>query len=932
MKKLVSFFMIFFAATFFAQDLSQTFLPLKETGVEEFLKRYPEYDGRGTIIFILDTGVDMGIEGLTKTSTGEVKVIDVQDFTGQGDIALVDAEIDEGFFVSEDEKYKIAGADKLNLSDDNGKLMIGAINEKLWLNSGSGASDVNGNEKFDDVFHVVVFKSGEGETAYWSAYVDTDADGDLSDEKPLRDYKVNFDSFEIPNAKGLPNFTIGINIFPNDKKISFHFDDGAHGTHCAGIAAGFKIGNNDLNGVAPGSKVISLKLGNNNYSGGSTVSESMKKAYLYADKISREVKEPCIINMSFGIGSEIEGHADMEKFLHELAMDNPYLYICTSNGNEGPGISTAGLPAAEAKVFSTGAVLTKSVGADLYGAQLESDKILYFSSRGGEVSKPDVVSPGACTSTVPAWETRDRYWGTSMASPYSTGVMALLLSAAKVEFPDVKVPSFLLYKAVKEGASKLEGYNHLDQGSGYINVLNAYELLKKYIKAGEIEKLETYTISAVAPQMPDGEAPNIYIRNGAYLTGKETLTFTVNRDNFIDSDKFYRTYTLESDQDWLIPIQTKTYLRNDQNTDVNVRFDIDKIKEPGLYNGKIKAYRADNSKFPEFEMMATIVMPYDFSKENNYKLIAKGSLGACDYDRYYLNIPAGTTALKIKLTSDAGKYTSSRFFLHDPDGREAYASGLLSSEEEEGELTYVHTDLYPGIYELVVNGFFLAKDKSNYNLIVDVDGIDNVSDLEISKDDNGITLINIFDEVRSYSMRGQMLGYKSTDFIKLENKDRYEHDFFLYKSEKSKTFEIDLEKEEFNKVTDFAVIIYDTEGKAVKSDALGYRKGSISVSKDDDLDSVKYKLVLLPAFANSPYNMKIKLTEVTEWKNSYPVKLSNQGNSRITLYPSIAEKIFCMFSEPDINYPKDSKIFGRIDFISRTNSNKELELPIYFKF
>ncbi len=44
----------------------------------------------------------------------------------------------------------------------------------------------------------------------------------------------------------------------------------------------------------------------------------MKKAYLYADKISKEAEVPVVINMSFGIGSEIEGHADMEKFLENL--------------------------------------------------------------------------------------------------------------------------------------------------------------------------------------------------------------------------------------------------------------------------------------------------------------------------------------------------------------------------------------------------------------------------------------------------------------------------------------------------------------------------------------------------------------------------------------------------------------------------------------
>ncbi len=152
-------------------------------------------------------------------------------------------------------------------------------------------------------------------------------------------------------------------------------------------------------------------MGNNNYTGGATATESMKLAYLYADKISKERKEPCIVTMSFGIGSELEGRADMELFLDDLLKNNPYLYVCVSNGNDGPGISTAGLPAASSSVFSSGAVLTTEVGRDNYGTFFKNDIILYFSSRGGEVSKPDVCSPGAATSTVPNFNSRDRNYG-----------------------------------------------------------------------------------------------------------------------------------------------------------------------------------------------------------------------------------------------------------------------------------------------------------------------------------------------------------------------------------------------------------------------------------------------------------------------------------------------------------------------------------------
>jgi subtilisin family serine protease len=931
---LIAMFAIFSA---YAQQDTQTFLSIDDTGVKEFHNSYPDYDGRETIILILDTGVDIGIEGLTQTSTGEVKFIDVQDFTHQGDVQLYEADVNKEdgktIFKDENDKYSVIASSPLQFSPSDNKYFIGGFDEARFKNSRSGAGDLNGNGKTDDVYEMIAFETSEGSESFWVVYLDLNDNGDISDDKPLRNYREKLDAFTFKDTTGLPPLTMGLNVLPDEKIVSFHFDDGSHGTHVAGIAGGCRIGGIDLNGIAPGAKMMSLKLGNNLYSGGATVTESMKKAYIYADKISKEVKVPCILNMSFGIGSELEDQADMEVFLENLTKENPYLYISLGAGNEGPGISSIGLPSASYAVVASGAVLTQEVGRDLYGATLNRDIILYFSSRGGEVSKPDVCSPGACTSTVPNWTKWDRFWGTSMAAPYSAGVMSLILSAATKEYPGVKIPSQLLYKAIRESATHMDGYNQLDQGHGYINAINAYKLLKKYIDDGEINKFETYSVSSTVPNFPFEKGPNLYLRNGSFVKDENTFTYSVKRGNFQKTDRFYRAYLLESDSDWLIPIQKKTYIRNDQSTYINVKFDKKKMQKPGINTARITAYRDDKSRFPEFEMLATVVIPYTFSSENNYTLnLTSKKVEQGLIDHYYIELPAGQTGMKIKLSSVKDKYARVRFHLFDPDGVGLDVSPVLHTLDGQTEVEKNYFNLTPGVYEVDVEGYFLAKDTSTYDLTIQFQGINRLDTKIVDAANKNIEVVNLFDQAENYNILGIFEGYEVEHNITIQGSEKFRMPFVLKKGEKSKEIKLELSKEDYNKLTDLAFIIYDSEGMDVSEDALSFRTGNVSINNTSNADSSEYVFEIVPGFAQETSSASIKLTEFTTFKSEYNFDVVSDRRSNVTLYPSLPKQLEINFEAPNEYFPINSQPVGKITFESSSTKKTEYELPLKFKF
>lgn len=232
---------------------------------------------------------------------------------------------------------------------------------------------------------------------------------------------------------GVRNFTDEDNKNPN-----IVTDRVGHGTHVTGIIAA--NGKNGVYGVAPNCNIYVLKAINS--TGRGKVSWVIK-AINYA--IEKKVD---IISMSLGMSST---SAELERTVRN-AVNNNILVVCAA-GNEGDGNSKNfeySYPASYVDVISVGAVDKKANPASFSNANLVID----------------LLAPGVeIVSTYPG----NRYAslsGTSMATPYVTGSIALLKVWSYNEFQRNLTESELYAQLIKH--TRTLDYSRAIQGNGLL--------------------------------------------------------------------------------------------------------------------------------------------------------------------------------------------------------------------------------------------------------------------------------------------------------------------------------------------------------------------------------------------------------------------------------------------------------------------------------
>ena len=840
-----------------AVAFQRNLMPLGPTGVVAWHQAHPTWDGRGVLIAILDSGIDPTVDGLKTTSTGQPKLVDLRDFSGEGRIALTRV-TPQGDAVTVGGKT-LTGVGRLLGINSAGPWYAGTLRE-IPLGE-VPAADVNWNNTVGDTLPVLVTRASDG----WVLLADLDGDGSLANEHPIHDYLVARESFGWAAKGRTPSLGFAVNFSEQggEPVLDLYFDTSGHGTHVAGIATGHDIfGVPGFDGVAPGAEVMGLKIAND-AQGGISTTGSMLAALDYAIKAAAQRQKPLVVNMSFGVGNEQEGAARIDHLFDSVLAAHPEVVFTVSAGNDGPGLSTLGFPGSAARVISVGATFPRAFLMRDPGTG--ADPLAYFSSRGGEVARPDIVTPGVAYSTVPHWNQGDEVkGGTSMASPHAAGLSALLVSALTQAGQPVR--ALRLRQALMTTAQPLDGMTIIDQGAGLPNVSRAWAWLQRNAN------WQPLLVAAIGR---DGLAAGSAAFRGEGLTPGDTLQrFTLTPADV--NGTLPTEYTIRSDASWL------RYVPRGPNAgalrEVTVAYSAASLRAPGTYIGTVTVWGRDTMAGPVARLVNTVVVPAPAGTEVT---AAPAPLAAGLERRWSFGAEAGRP-FEVRISSAAEKDVI-RAYLHEPGGQPYRGGNELEGSTGDNAAVFRldARDVLAGDYEAVAAAPPISASTAGvhithapFTLIGDYRGGKSIAAIR-----------NVTATPVTVAVSASIIGAATRTTLDGAGADTGRLTFDLPRWARKVEVDLQMATSDWPRFTDFGVTLLDADGREIEKAPLNYAFGRLEATLPRDWHGGPVTLALFPGWAtNAPGQRWTLGAEVRVYaEDSAAVALAADGNATLTI-------------------------------------------------
>ena len=672
------------------------FTPARDVGSPQFIAAHPTWDGRGSVIAIIEFLPDPRHElfrGTARDLDGSPRP-KLRRFVsafepGAGDFdprccARMDVVVEVGGdeFAHEGRRYRVPGS---------GRYRFGTYHLVDSIGPGPRFAETT-------VEVPVLWEEGSGRV-----WVDVDGDGDFAAHRPVRDVNTAWEVFQFPPQVGATQLgpAQAVRVHATQRVITFHPAVLAHTAAVAAVAAGSHLLGGDAHGVAPGAQLVIVQ-------GAGWILDRRDHHEIEAFCVAASQPDVSVIctQQSPHIGYPQDGGSLVARMLDRIAARSGRLLVAAC-GNAGPASSTLGADLCDGRAtLAAGASVHRDTLDELdQPARLaDPEGVLDFSSRGPAADgamKPDLLAPGLWlapeeeeappgamglrSGSIPTGYRMVR--GTSYAAPALAGVAALVASAARQS--GLPVDGARLRRALLAGARHIEGFAAHEQGAGVADVAATWEAYRRLTGTLPTLELRAPVAHAVADQLREpGRGRGLFEREGWRPGDRARRVLQVSRLDSGSESLTLHTELRGAANAFSVPANV-TIPPGGEPADLAVD-----VHPPahGIHSAELRLVDVASGR-PVHQTLLTVVAALDLGGGTLTRRGAIGSRGAA----WFVRVPAHARSLRCAVRAVAGEEVNAR--LVDPS---MHGQRRLGRAGEDGPLATTIDWPAGGVWEVRV--------------------------------------------------------------------------------------------------------------------------------------------------------------------------------------------------------------------------------------